>query len=274
MGGTLYVVATPIGNLEDISRRAIRVLTECNRIACEDTRHTRRLTEHFGIGTPLVSYHEHNERERTQDLLEWLRNGEDIALVSDAGTPLISDPGYRIVDAAVREGIRVVPVPGPAAFLTALSASGLGAEAFYFGGFLPARAGQRRRVLETAARLDCVLLFYEAPHRLLEALGDCALVFKDRRIIVARELTKVHEEFIRGTAAGIAREFSARPAVKGEITLLIDKPAEPVRAAGSVREVFDAHITSGLSKMEAMKATARDCGVSKREVWAEIERSG
>jgi 16S rRNA (cytidine1402-2'-O)-methyltransferase len=274
MSGTLYVVATPIGNLEDITMRAIRVLSESDRIACEDTRHTRRLLEHFAIDKPLVSYHEHNERERTGDLLEWLRNGENIALVSDAGTPLISDPGYRIVDAAIRERLPVVPIPGPAAFLAALSASGLATDAFYYGGFLPPKAGQRRRALEEAASLDCVLLFYEAPHRLVETLEDCAAIVGERRMIVARELTKLHEEFARGTPAELAKDFAGRSAVKGEITLLIDKPGNAVRARSSVREVFEAHVSSGLSKMEAMKATARDCDVSKRDVWSQIERPG
>jgi 16S rRNA (cytidine1402-2'-O)-methyltransferase len=266
-------VATPIGNLEDITFRAVRVLRECTRIACEDTRHTRRLLDHFGIDKPLLSYHEHNERERTGDLLSLLRDGETIALVSDAGTPLISDPGYRLVEAAVRDGIRVVPVPGPAAFLTALSASGLGTDAFYYGGFLPSKGGQRRRVLGAAAKLDCVLLFYEAPHRLVGTLSDCREVFGDRRMIVARELTKVHEEFSRGSATELIRDFAARSTVKGEITLLIDKPVQSDPAPASVREVFDAHLAAGMSRMDAMKAAARDCGVSKRDVWAEIERS-
>jgi 16S rRNA (cytidine1402-2'-O)-methyltransferase len=164
-------------------------------------------------------------------------------------------------------------VPGAAAFLAALSASGLATDSFYFGGFLPAKSGQRRRTLEEVGKLDCVLLFYEAPHRLVDSLEDCSSVFGKRLVVVARELTKLHEEFARGAAADLAREFSARPAVKGEITLLIDKPGEPARAATSVREVFDRHIAAGLSKMDAMKATARDCGVSKREVWAEIERA-
>lgn len=272
MSGTLYVVATPIGNLEDITYRAVRILKECGRVACEDTRHTRRLLEHYGIDKPMVSYHEHNERERTGDLLDWLRGGEDIALVSDAGTPLISDPGYRAVQAAVEAGIPVVPVPGAAAFLAALSASGLATDSFYFGGFLPAKAGQRRRALEAAATLDCVLLFYEAPHRVVEALQDCSAVFGDRVVVLARELTKMHEEFARGTAEELARDFGSRPAVKGEMVLLIDKPGEVTVAAGSIREVFERHVGEGLSKMDAMKATARDCGVSKREVWAEVER--
>lgn len=272
MGGTLYVVATPIGNLEDITYRAVRTLAEVSRIACEDTRHTRRLLDHYGINRPAVSYHEHNERERTEDLLDLLRSGEDIALVSDAGTPLISDPGYRIVEAAVREGIRVIPLPGPAAFVTALAASGLPTDSFYFGGFLPARSGQRRRTLEALGELGCVLIFYEAPHRLLEALADMDVVFGKRTVVVSRELTKLHEEFSRGTAADLLTVFTGR-GVKGEITILVDKPGEAERETASIREVFEKHVNGGLSRMDAMKATARDCGVSKREVYAELERA-
>jgi 16S rRNA (cytidine1402-2'-O)-methyltransferase len=272
VSGTLYVVATPIGNLEDITYRAVRTLGEVQRIACEDTRHTRRLLDHYGINRPVVSYHEHNERERTDDLLNWLRGGEDIALVSDAGTPLISDPGYRVVEAAVREGFRVVPLPGAAAFVTALAASGLPTDAFYFGGFLPARSGQRRRMLESLGELGCVLAFYEAPHRLLEALADMDAVFGARKVVVSRELTKVHEEFARGTAAELLAVFTGR-GVKGEITILIDKPGPVERETASIRETFERHIRFGLSRMDAMKATARDCGVSKREVYAELERA-
>lgn len=273
MSGILFVVATPIGNLEDITFRAVRILKECSRVACEDTRHTRKLLEYYAIDKPLISYHEHNEHERTEDLLERLGQGENIALVSDAGTPLISDPGYRLVEAAVRAQIRVVPIPGPAAFLTALSASGLATDSFYFGGFLPAKTGHRKRVLQTASNLDCVLLFYEAPHRLAETLADCAEIFPARRMIVARELTKLHEEFSRGTASDLVTEFIQRQSVKGEITILIDKPGDTPRDSRSVREVFQFHVAAGLSRMDAMKATARDCGVSKRDVWTQVERS-
>jgi 16S rRNA (cytidine1402-2'-O)-methyltransferase len=273
MSGILYVVATPIGNLEDITYRAVRVLSEAGVIACEDTRHTKRLLDHYSIDKPLLSYHEHNERDRTADLLMRLAGGEDVALVSDAGTPLISDPGYRLVEAAVQAAIRVVPIPGAAALIAALSASGLATDSFYYGGFLPAKTGQRRRTLELTAAFPCVLVFYEAPHRLLETLDDCSAVFGDRCTVVARELTKMHEEFVRGTAAEAAKSFAARPSVKGEIVLLIDKPGEPAASGESVREAYNRHLASGLSKMDAMKAAARDCGVSKRDVWAEVERS-
>jgi 16S rRNA (cytidine1402-2'-O)-methyltransferase len=272
MSGILYIVATPIGNLEDITLRAVRILKEVSRIACEDTRHTRHLLDRYGIDKPLVSYHEHNERERTLQMIEWLRSGEDLALVSDAGTPLISDPGYRLVDAAVREGFRVVPVPGPAAFVAALSASGLPTEAFYFGGFLPAKTGARRRAMDAVAELDCVLIFYEAPHRLVETLEAMAEAFGDRTVVVGRELTKVHEEIVRGGAADLARDFRSREAARGEITILIGKPVAVIREAGSIRSVFEQHVSAGLSRMEAMKATARDCGVPKRTVYAELEK--
>lgn len=271
MSGTLYVVATPIGNLEDITHRAIRVLSQVNRIACEDTRHTRGLLEHYGISKPLVSYHEHNERERTEELLGNLQSGEDIALVSDAGTPLVSDPGYRLTQAAVDAGIRVVSIPGPAAFVTALAGSGLPTHAFYFGGFLPAKSGQRRRTLSEVSDLPCVLIFYEAPHRLLETLQDLASVCPERAVVVARELTKLHEEFVRGSATELCDLFVGRGAIKGEITLLIDKRGEKQREPAAIRSTFDAYLTQGLSRMEAMKATARDCGVSKREVYSTVE---
>jgi 16S rRNA (cytidine1402-2'-O)-methyltransferase len=273
VAGTLFIVATPIGNLEDITYRAVRILREADRIACEDTRHTRKLLDHYGIEKPLLSFHEHNERDRTAELMERLRSGERIALVSDAGTPLISDPGYRIVETAAKEGIAVVTVPGASAAVAALAASGLPTDVFWFGGFLPPKTGQRKRALETALKLDCVLIFYEAPHRLLEALQDIDSVAPDRPVVVARELTKLHEEFARGTASELLRDFRARPSVKGEITLLIGKAPEKVRQPDSIREVFDRYIGEGMSRMDAMKATARQCGVGKREVYAEVEKT-
>jgi 16S rRNA (cytidine1402-2'-O)-methyltransferase len=272
LSGTLYIVSTPIGNLEDITFRAVRILKEVDLIACEDTRHTRHLLDHYGIGKPLVSYHEHNERERTVDLVTRLQGGQNIAVVSDAGTPLLSDPGYRVVEAAVSAGLPVVAIPGASAVLTALAASGLSTDAFYFGGFLPAKTGQRKRVLEAVADVDCVLAFYEAPHRLVESLRAIAQTLGARTVVVARELTKLHEEYARGAASELQRIFAERPAVKGEITILIGKPVAPARDAGSIREMFDLHVAQGMSRMDAMKAAARDCGVSKREVYAELEK--
>jgi 16S rRNA (cytidine1402-2'-O)-methyltransferase len=272
MSGVLHIVATPIGNLEDITVRALRVLGEVSRIACEDTRHTGRLLDRYAISKPLVSYHEHNERERTVQILEWLRSGEDLALVSDAGTPLISDPGYRLVEAAVQAGFRVTPVPGPAAFVAALSASGLPTDSFYFGGFLPPKTAARRRALEAASDFDCVLIFYEAPHRLTESLETIAGLFAGRTVVVARELTKLHEEMARGTASGLLQDFRSRDAVKGEVTILIGKPGPVAQEPASIRTVFERHVSSGLSRMDAMKATARDCGVPKRTVYAALEK--
>src|SRR5215472_13530217 len=203
MPGVLYLVASPIGNLEDITFRAVRILKECDRIACEDTRRTRVLLDHYGIEKPLVSYHEHNETERSAELVERLKAGETIALVSDAGMPLVADPGYRLVKAAIDSGVAVVPVPGPSASLAALAASGLPTDAFHFGGFLSPKTGPRARLLESLAHEQATLIFSEAPHRLLESLDAIEAALGPRPVVVARELTKIHEEFLRGTAAEI-----------------------------------------------------------------------
>ena len=207
MDAALYVIATPIGNLEDISFRAIRILKESDVIACEDTRHTRKLLDHYGVTTPMVSYHEHNEVERAVELLERLRSGQAVALVSDAGTPLISDPGYRVVNAVAAAGIPVVPVPGASALIAALSASGLPTDAFRFCGFLPHKSGQRRKAIEAVAGESATLVFYEAPHRIVEAVDDLRVVLGNRPAVLARELTKVHEEFLRGRLDDLARSF-------------------------------------------------------------------
>ncbi|HUS08078.1 MAG TPA: 16S rRNA (cytidine(1402)-2'-O)-methyltransferase, partial [Bryobacteraceae bacterium] len=223
MAETLYIVSTPIGNLEDITVRAIRILKEVRLIACEDTRHTHKLLEHYGITTPCISYHEHNENERSAALIERLKNGVSIALVSDAGTPLISDPGYRLVHAALAQGLKVSPIPGPSAILSALSASGLPTDSFYFGGFIPAKSSQRRRLLEQVSDMESTLVFYETPHRILEALADIHEVLGPRQMVLTREMTKLHEEFLRGTAEEIQKELENRPSVKGEITLVVGK---------------------------------------------------
>src|SRR5579871_5527481 len=223
MSGTLYIVATPIGNLEDITLRALRTLRECDLVACEDTRQTRKLLDHAGISKPMVSYHEHNEAARTVELVEKLQSGSKIALVSDAGTPLISDPGYRLLVAAIDAGITVVPIPGVSAAVAALSASGLPPDSFRFCGFLPPRGGARKKALEEVANESATLIFYEAPHRIVEALEDIETVMGARKVVVAREITKMHEEFLRGTAAEIRTTLAARPSIKGEITILIGK---------------------------------------------------
>jgi 16S rRNA (cytidine1402-2'-O)-methyltransferase len=272
--GTLFIVATPIGNLEDITYRAVRILKEADLIACEDTRHTRRLLSHFGIETPSISYHEHNENERAEDLLNRLNSGRNVALVSDAGTPLISDPGYRIVQRAAAASIRISPVPGPVALIAALSASGLPTDSFYFGGFLPSKPLQRRKSLEAASEFECTVIFYEAPHRIRQALEDVRAIFGDTKIVLTRELTKLHEEFIRGSAATVLTELQSRPEVRGELTLLIGKHRATPEHEGSIPAAVETYVASGLSRMEAIKAVARDRGVSKREIYAAMEESG
>ncbi len=271
MSGVLYLVASPIGNLEDITFRAVRLLKECDLIACEDTRHSRTLLNHYGIERPLVSYHEHNETARSVELIAKLRDGLKIALLSDAGMPLVADPGYRLVTAAIAEGISVQPIPGPSALLTALAGSGLPTDAFRFGGFLPARSGQRATVLEALKDDAATLIFFEAPHRILETLGDIDRIMGMRPVVVARELTKTHEEFLRGSAGEVLAMLQSRTSVKGEITLLIGKATKrdsPAADSASIGEAVERHTRSGLSRMDAIKAVAREQGLSKRQVYA------
>ena len=230
MPGTLYLIATPIGNLEDITLRALRILREeVTTIACEDTRQTQKLLAHYEIRKHLVSYHEHNEASRTTELIELLERGESLALVSDAGTPLVSDPGYRIVTAAIDRGIPVVPIPGASAVLASLAASGLPTDEFRFVGFVPAKSGARRKFLEAMSDERATVVAYESPHRVLDTLAEMAGIFGNRPIVVARELTKLHEEFLRGTAAEIQAEFLKRASVKGEITIVIGRSQETVQ---------------------------------------------
>ena len=273
MPGTIYLVATPLGNLEDITLSALRVLKEADAIACEDTRHTGRLLRHFEISKPLVSYHEHNEAERAAELVERAREGESIAVVSDAGMPGISDPGYRIVEQAIAAGVNVVPVPGPVAIETALAASGLPTNSFRFGGFLPARRAQRRKALAALAEETATLVFYEAPHRILAALDDIGEVLGERPIVVARELTKMHEEFVRGTPSEVSARLKKKGSPRGEITLLIGKgalPAAPPRdVAAHVRELIE---NEGLPRMDAIKRAAKERGIPKREVYRLLEQ--
>jgi len=266
--GILYIVATPIGNLEDITLRARRILRECDWIACEDTRQTRKLLEHLDISKPLVSYHEHNEAGRAGDLVAKLEAGAKVALVSDAGTPLVSDPGYRVVTAAIGAGIPVVPIPGATAAVSALSASGLATDSFRFCGFLPPKTSQRRKMLEQLKQETCTLIFYETPHRILDALADVEKEMGSRPVVVARELTKVHEEFLRGTAAEIRATLAGRPSVKGEITLLIGKAESPAVADDiPLEDAVRAVEQQGLSRMDAIKRAAKQRGLSKREVY-------
>ena len=276
--GTLYLVGTPIGNLEDITLRALRVLKEADLIACEDTRRTQQLMNHYGIEKPTVSYHEHNELTRAAELVKRLEEGASIAVVSDAGMPGISDPGYRLVTLAIRHHIPVVPIPGAAAFVAALVASGLPTDSFKFLGFLPAKAGQRRELLESLRDRQRTLVFYEAPHRLVDALADVAEVLGPHRpVVVAREVTKLHEEFVRGTAAEVLEEMKSRPEVRGEITLLVGKAAEgaqPARPRQSVRTRLEEIMREQrLDEKAALKVVARELGVSKSEAYRELQRS-
>lgn len=270
MSGILYIVATPIGNLEDISARALRVLREADLIACEDTRQTRKLLDRYEIAKPLVSYHEHNERSRSEELIRELASGKSVALVSDAGTPLIADPGYRLVEAARAQGIAVSPIPGPSALIAALSASGLPTDSFLFCGFLPAKTSQRRHFLEEKRNFSETLVAYETPHRILEALQDIDAVMGSRLVVLARELTKIHEEFLRGTAAEIHAMLAKRQAVKGEIVLMIGKGDEVQVDDTPIEEAVQKLIDSGVPRMDALKTVARQRGLSKRDVYKQL----
>jgi 16S rRNA (cytidine1402-2'-O)-methyltransferase len=273
--GCLYLVATPIGNLEDITLRALRILQEVDQIACEDTRHTQKLLSHYNIQKPLVSYHEHNEMTRAPQLVLAMEQGAQIALVSDAGMPLVSDPGYRLVTLCLRHRLPVVPIPGAAALLAALSASGLPNEEFLFAGFLPARTGERRRALERLRIEDRTIIFYEAPHRIEETLADAREILGDRPACLAREVTKLHEEFRRGTLSELAASLSDKPA-RGEITLLIGAVPPEERAAQrntsqSLAERVDELIRQAkLDRKEALKLAAKERGMTKRAAYQEL----
>jgi 16S rRNA (cytidine1402-2'-O)-methyltransferase len=281
--GCLYLVATPIGNLEDITLRALRILREADVIACEDTRQTQILLRHYDIRKRLVSYHEHNELTRAAELVIELEQGARVALVSDAGTPVISDPGHRLVALCLRHHIPVVPVPGASAFVAALAASGMPANEFLFVGFLPARSGERRRALSVLAGQSGTLVFYEAPHRLLDMLEDARAMLGDRACVVAREVTKLHEEFARGPISGLLEHFERR-APRGEITVLIGPPAEQAasRNCGTVadgslaRRVNELMAENRLDQKSALKQAAREFGITRREAYQLMlrEKSG
>lgn len=283
----LYLVATPIGNLEDITLRALRVLRSADRIACEDTRQTAKLLNHFGITTPTVSYHLHNEAGRAEELIDHLRTGGRIALVSDAGTPAIADPGADLVTRAISAGIAVYPIPGASAAITALIASGLSTEGFTFHGFLPSKSGQRRSALERlrtqiafagADEPPATHIFYETPHRILEALEDIAATLGPaHRIVLARELTKLHEEFLRGPVADVLATLQQRPTIRGEIVLLLDgtlttaDSAQPT--AQSLADEVSTLIRSGLTEKDALKQVAKSRGLGKSEAYREWQRT-
>jgi 16S rRNA (cytidine1402-2'-O)-methyltransferase len=279
-GPALYLVATPIGNLEDITLRALRVLKEVDQIACEDTRQTQKLLNHYGISTRTISYHEHNEMTRAAELVKEMQEGASVALVTDAGMPGISDPGYRLISLAIRHHVPVVPIPGASAFLAALVASGLPTDSFRFSGFLPAKRGERRAALEAIKTSPRTQVFYEAPHRIVEALADVVEVLgNSRHVVIAREVTKLHEEFLRGRAGEILEALQARDGVKGEITLLIGKAEEADTQASaapgmSIRQrVQQIMSEEKVDEKAALKKVAKERGVSKSEAYRELQRS-
>jgi 16S rRNA (cytidine1402-2'-O)-methyltransferase len=278
----LYLVATPIGNLEDITLRALRVLKEVDVIACEDTRQTQKLLNHYAIATRTTSYHEHNEMTKSAELVKEMQEGVSVALVTDAGMPGISDPGYRLVTLAIRHHVPVVPIPGASAFLAALVASGLPTDSFRFSGFLPAKRGERRTMLESIKSSPRTQVFYEAPHRIVESLEDVVEVLgAARHVAVAREVTKIHEEFLRGRAEEVLEALKTREPVKGEITLLIGKPEErdvrvgadaPVRL--SLRQRVQQIMTEEqIDEKAALKKVAKERGMSKSEAYREMQRA-
>ena len=271
--GCLYLVATPIGNLEDITVRAIRVLKEADLVACEDTRQTQKLLQHYGIHKELVSYHAHNELTRAPELVIQLEEGAQVALVSDAGTPVVSDPGHRLVVLSLRHHIPVVPIPGPSAFVAALAASGMPTEEFSFVGFLPSRAGARRKKLDELKSEPRALVLYEAPHRLADTLADAAEILGSRHAVVAREITKIHEEFLRGSL-GELRDAARQREPRGEITLLIGPAVEgepQVAPTVSLRKrVEQLEAEMGLDRKAALKQAARERGLGKREAYKQL----
>jgi len=273
--GRLFVLATPIGNLEDITVRALRTLGQVDLIACEDTRHTAKLLNHYGIHKSTVSYHQHNEASRANELLERLQAGVQIALVTDAGTPAISDPGYRLISLCLEHQIPVIPIPGPSAVVAALAASGLSSEQFLFVGFLPSRAAARRKALQDLAKERRTIALYEAPHRLLQTLSDALEHLGRRQAVIARELTKIHEEFLRGDLAELLVRMQQQP-LRGEITILIGPPSsekeapEELRAAPLSERVEQIMRERAIDRKAALKLAARERGLTKREAYKQL----
>jgi 16S rRNA (cytidine1402-2'-O)-methyltransferase len=267
MAGVLYIVATPIGNLEDITLRALRILKEVDLIAAEDTRHARILLSHYDIRTPLTSYHEHNERAKAGPLVQQLLGGQNLALISDAGTPAISDPGYRLVFEAIAAGIRVIPVPGPSALATALSASGLPTGRFAFEGFLPAKKQERKGKLKGLARDPRTLVFYEAPHRLKESLRDMLDILGDRQVAIGREISKIHEEFLRGSISATLAQLAGREA-RGEITVIVHGcTAEAQISQEDIGVEMRRLMDGGMSVKSIAELLTERHQVSKREIY-------
>ncbi|MBW1648629.1 MAG: 16S rRNA (cytidine(1402)-2'-O)-methyltransferase [Deltaproteobacteria bacterium] len=268
--GTLYVVATPIGNPDDITLRALKVLAEVEIIAAEDTRDTGRLLKHHGITGRLIAYHDHNEKNRATELVQRLRAGASVAVVSDAGTPTVSDPGYRLVTAALEAGLRVVPVPGVSAAVTALSVSGLATDAFSFIGFAPRKTGPRRALLQRLAQRSETLIFYESPRRVTALISDLMAVLGDRPAVLGREMTKPYEEFLRGALSVIQEALARRPMVRGEVTLLVAGAPE---AAPPADAMLEKTLTAALenrcnSTADIVRDVARRFGVPRKTVYA------
>ncbi|NLU53153.1 MAG: 16S rRNA (cytidine(1402)-2'-O)-methyltransferase [Clostridiaceae bacterium] len=270
--GILYLVSTPIGNLEDITYRAVRILGEVDLIAAEDTRHTIKLLNHLGIKKPMISYHDNNRISRLKELIEKLQSGINIALVSDAGTPGISDPGEELVVMAIENGIKVTAVPGCSASVTALILSGLSTGRFAFEGFLPQKHSERVKFLEGIKYEDRTLIFYEGPHRIKDMLSDLLKVFGERKCAVLRELTKLHEEAVRGTVSEVLAHFEANEP-RGEFVVVVEGSKEPARENKdfsnlTVEEHVNMYMEKGHSRMDAMKLAAKDRGISKREIYS------
>ena len=277
-GGRLFVVGTPIGNLEDITFRAIRTLKQVDLVACEDTRRTQKLLAYYSIRTTVISYYEHNELTRAPELILRMEDGSQIALVSDAGMPVISDPGYRLVKLAVRHNIPVIPVPGPSALVASLAAAGLPVDHFHFIGFLPARKVARQKALKALSSVSGTIVFFEAPHRIVETLGDLQRALGDRPTVLAREVTKVYEEFVRGSVSEVLDRLERKP-IKGEVTVLVGPPADsadplakPTRLWPILAEMKNLMAHKGLDERTALKALAKSRGISRSEAYRQWQR--
>jgi 16S rRNA (cytidine1402-2'-O)-methyltransferase len=266
----LHLVATPIGNLGDITIRALATLAAADCVLCEDTRTSNRLMERFAIKVRLEPYHEHNAAKVRPQIIKRLKDGEAIALISDAGTPLVSDPGYKLVKEAIAGGITVTACPGPSAVMAGLAISGLPTDRFLFAGFVPPKPGERRRVFAEFAGVKATLVFFESPHRILEALEDLAGAYPTRSIAVTRELTKLHEEVLRGTAAEVARTLAERPAIKGEITLLVGPPTEELEISDAELDQAIAEALAAMPASKAASAVARRYGLNRADIYQRI----